>query len=340
MSTIADHLSFPCDTEPPTIEIQSHNFLQDVDTYLENYLGPHPVPEWIYTPLGLPNGNQPNSLPLCADSAYSNVDSGHALFPPPAQSYLNQNPSMPSTYDIWEDHYGAPFPTSLSHTPLLEQGQLAPYPSARPVQHANTGEHFTLGTTFSPDLPAFPPLNHCMTPQQAQAPNLQRSEPPCKVPTPQTIDMNYIHQVINEHAEPSLPVVPPPQRSISMGSFSVSAAANADATTSGAANVEDTRRHLEANCPSHVLACFRREARQSVFSPAGYEAIMKRRENSARFLCKFCERDFTRKYGLDNHIKAHLGIVDKYCEFCEKSFASSLARHKKRCKFIPNAETV
>ncbi|KAF8899883.1 hypothetical protein CPB84DRAFT_1779609 [Gymnopilus junonius] len=80
---------------------------------------------------------------------------------------------------------------------------------------------------------------------------------------------------------------------------------------------------------------FSKNAKTSVSTPAGRAASALRRKHPARFACQFCDATFTRKLGLENHNKSHLGITDQQCRFCLKLFPNSLPRHMKRCKDNP-----
>ncbi|PPQ96261.1 hypothetical protein CVT26_005588 [Gymnopilus dilepis] len=86
---------------------------------------------------------------------------------------------------------------------------------------------------------------------------------------------------------------------------------------------------------------FSKSAKSTVSTEAGRLASESRRKHPARFACHFpgCNSTFTRKLGLENHHKSHLGITDQQCRFCSKRFPNSLPRHMKRCKDNPNRIT-
>ncbi|PPQ77146.1 hypothetical protein CVT25_010840 [Psilocybe cyanescens] len=104
-----------------------------------------------------------------------------------------------------------------------------------------------------------------------------------------------------------------------------------------ALNVEEIRRVIATTSPGS-REFFKKSVKTSVSTPAGNIASEKRRKNPGRFVCRFCQKSFTRKLGLDNHLKSHLGIVDKQCRFCQRMFATSLGRHMKRCRLNPDRQ--
>ncbi|KAF9565416.1 hypothetical protein CPC08DRAFT_720513 [Agrocybe pediades] len=89
-----------------------------------------------------------------------------------------------------------------------------------------------------------------------------------------------------------------------------------------------------------IKKLFNKEPKDRVCSSASIKAAQKRRKKPARFACPFqgCAADFTRNAGLQSHYKSHLGITDLECPFCGNTMATSLDRHKKRCKKNPNRE--
>ncbi|KAF8959469.1 hypothetical protein BDZ97DRAFT_1837297 [Flammula alnicola] len=85
---------------------------------------------------------------------------------------------------------------------------------------------------------------------------------------------------------------------------------------------------------------FKKPTKAKVSSMAGLRASTSRRKVDAAFFCEldYCKAGFTRKNGLLNHYRAHLGIADKECKFCHMFFTTSLRRHEQKCKSNPDNE--
>ncbi|KAF9471663.1 hypothetical protein BDN70DRAFT_551198 [Pholiota conissans] len=77
-----------------------------------------------------------------------------------------------------------------------------------------------------------------------------------------------------------------------------------------------------------------RKPKPKVSSTAGRIASVGRRKNEASFVCELrsCGGSFTRKNGLINHYRSHLGIADRFCQYCHQGFTTSLSRHERNCQ--------
>ncbi|KJA26195.1 hypothetical protein HYPSUDRAFT_304520 [Hypholoma sublateritium FD-334 SS-4] len=84
------------------------------------------------------------------------------------------------------------------------------------------------------------------------------------------------------------------------------------------------------------LSNFSKPTKMEVGTSATWRASERRRKTEPSFFCDLCETGFTRKNGLINHYRSHLGIADKNCIYCGRGFTTSLTRHMKKCKSNPN----
>ncbi|KAF9471662.1 hypothetical protein BDN70DRAFT_998547 [Pholiota conissans] len=80
---------------------------------------------------------------------------------------------------------------------------------------------------------------------------------------------------------------------------------------------------------------FSRPAKKEIGTAATLKASKLRRKAEAVFVCELCAASFTRKNGVMNHYRSHLGIADKRCMYCKRGFTTSLGRHIKKCKSNP-----
>ncbi|KAJ2918504.1 hypothetical protein MD484_g1919, partial [Candolleomyces efflorescens] len=71
-----------------------------------------------------------------------------------------------------------------------------------------------------------------------------------------------------------------------------------------------------------------------VASEAIIAACKGRRKRKAKFKCDICPQTFTARHNLINHQKAHKGIRDQICPFCDNAFTASgtLTRHTRTCR--------
>lgn len=118
---------------------------------------------------------------------------------------------------------------------------------------------------------------------------------------------------------------------------------------------------IQPNCaPSIWTRHYGRPTKANVSSEAGKAASESRRKAKPSFFCELretCGASFTRKNGLlsnylsvilssqlltvfpSDHYKAHLGITDKRCRYCNQAFTTSVGRHEKKCKRNPHYQT-
>ncbi|KAH9481503.1 hypothetical protein JR316_0006030 [Psilocybe cubensis] len=273
--------------------------------------------------------NSPDIPSLTINSDYTSTNA-----PPSPISDQNLSPSyIPSGQLL--PFYQINASSSLSLPEYLYYDQ---YDQRRPLirvasstslaSSSNDGHH----TPYTPDIHGYfdfsPALPDAPWQDDAQS-YVQPSESPN--PSSPTIDMNQIHETIKEHAEqPTLVAVHPSAPGVT------TEINNSNAPT---IDVQRVRQLVEASSAPHVRAYFKKNAKQAVSTHAGLIASNNRRKFSAKFPCSICGHNFTRKLGLNNHLKAHLGIVDQHCRFCTGMFATSLKRHMKRCRFNPDRET-
>ncbi|KDR79045.1 hypothetical protein GALMADRAFT_224296 [Galerina marginata CBS 339.88] len=76
---------------------------------------------------------------------------------------------------------------------------------------------------------------------------------------------------------------------------------------------------------------FSKPAKDTVCTQAGRIASRKRRLHPAKWICPICKDDFTRRAGLNNHLKSHVGVTEYECQHCHNVYNTSLSRHEDRC---------
>ncbi|KAF8170099.1 hypothetical protein BJ912DRAFT_155810 [Pholiota molesta] len=82
---------------------------------------------------------------------------------------------------------------------------------------------------------------------------------------------------------------------------------------------------------------FTKPAKMEIGTAATLKASKSRRKCEATFVCELCPASFTRKNGVMNHYRSHLGIADKHCMFCKRGFTTSLDVTSRNARATPIA---